>query len=509
MRVNEKVDVAFDNCSILWKDISMVRGWMIIVDGYIDSFGKGELHSSSIPKDVVKKDLSGSIISPGLFDSHMHLYQWAFSRKAVDLSGCRSVKEIIHSLQKERDSKIKNPYLEDLGILFGVDYDESRFPKGDDLTGNYLDQYFPDIPVIIRRICGHKAILNKRAIQELDISLESEKGGIIVEDEAMRCSWKLDLSRDVQAGLLDEAVSEMISRGLTGGLDIIHHEVLKRQQKAIKELQKDIRLSTCVDLGGEPSGHFGSHIFGDWSDFMSSHKDLSKNGQVIFSKYFLDGSIGARTASFSRDYMDAPREKTLMDASSLGDEMESSLKAGLIPMVHAIGDEAVSLFMDRFTELEGPSRIEHMEEIKKQDLASTKDHRFAVSMQPNFHRNWGGIGGMYDRALGEKWRSLNRFQDILEKANILAFGSDMMPMDPLYGIRASMDRSDPGRGLGLCDAIMCYSNKARSISIPGTWNEDPYSAGVLADLSIFDMDMKEVEYTIINGKLAYSGFDQY
>jgi predicted amidohydrolase YtcJ len=78
-------------------------------------------------------------------------------------------------------------------------------------------------------------------------------------------------------------------------------------------------------------------------------------------------------------------------------------------------------------------------------------------MQPNFLR-WARDGGLYHDRLGEaRTAASNRFSDLRSAGVPLAFGSDGMPLDPLYGVQQTVTAPDPGQRLDVTEALRAYT----------------------------------------------------
>ncbi|MHA1171781.1 MAG: amidohydrolase family protein [Candidatus Heimdallarchaeota archaeon] len=111
-------------------------------------------------------------------------------------------------------------------------------------------------------------------------------------------------------------------------------------------------------------------------------------------------------------------------------------------VTHAIGDEAIDLVLDTFERINKPEiitagrhRIEHAEYLLDEKLARANKLGIILSMQPNFPGRWGRPGQLYEIRLGsEKYKLLNNFRKIIDSKAKLSFGSDNMPLSPLFGI---------------------------------------------------------------------------
>ena len=162
-----------------------------------------------------------------------------------------------------------------------------------------------------------------------------------------------------------------------------------------------------------------------------------------------------------------------MDVGELLDLIVRSAGAGKVPILHAIGGEAlrqasrVSLAaLDRESGLAGLGvRIEHAEELLAEWPGRWLPGFHGFSMQPNFVRAWQQPGGMYESRLGAaRSLSLNPFETVLEAGFDLGFGSDGMPFGPLYGIPGSTGHPAPGQTLTVGRALSAYTLGSAGLS---------------------------------------------
>jgi predicted amidohydrolase YtcJ len=241
-------------------------------------------------------------------------------------------------------------------------------------------------------------------------------------------------------------------------------------------------------------------------------------------KLMTDGAISSRSAYVYDDYDDKEGEKgfALYDKQQLDDMILKVHNANLQIAAHAIGDRAISDVIDSIEKNIDEAdckvalhRIEHAEILRKEDIIRSKKLNLVYSMQPNFVWRWGlvGVNSMYEQRLGKERTMLNNpFRWVLDNDLIVAFGSDGMPLGPLYGIKGALFHSNPELRLTLEEAIKCYTIypaiTAREEKIKGT-----IEPGKLADLVVLNKNLDEIEleefhdvevlYTIIGGKVVY------
>ncbi len=242
----------------------------------------------------------------------------------------------------------------------------------------------------------------------------------------------------------------------------------------------------------------------DWEDglplFCNSPNDPTV---VLFSKFFLDGSIGARTASFHKDYVDGPSPGPFLSKEELLERIYRSHQNGLVPMVHVIGDRATGMVLDLIKEIDGPIRLEHVEGIRKKDQRKLNDPRVALCLQPNFQGNWGGEGDLYEQALGPGRSELNRFRDILRSSAHVCFGSDMMPLGPMYGIMSAMQHQDQGQSITFSEALRSYTKESFRLSGLEREGGNGLHAGSSANIAVYKQGSLRPFLTIKDGRIVH------
>jgi predicted amidohydrolase YtcJ len=144
--------------------------------------------------------------------------------------------------------------------------------------------------------------------------------------------------------------------------------------------------------------------------------------------------------------------------------------------VHAIGDKAVEQVVRCHEQLPGQRpgtgdqgsgnplrhRIEHAELLSDSLISRIARLNIVLGVQPAFEFEWGGPDRMYALRLGERWRSTNPYRHLLDSGVRLAGGSDapITPIDPVAGIRAAIERPDPGQTIGGEEALAMFTTAA-------------------------------------------------
>jgi hypothetical protein len=135
-----------------------------------------------------------------------------------------------------------------------------------------------------------------------------------------------------------------------------------------------------------------------------------------------------------------------------------------------------------------------------------------ASVQPNFLK-WAREGGLYETRLGvERTRESNPFASLLEAGVPLAFGSDTMPLGPLFGIEQAVTAPAPEQRIGVTEALRAYTHGAAYAG----FDEDRMGTverGKLADLVVLEESPWTVEpdgvgdidvaMTVVGGRVVY------
>jgi hypothetical protein len=396
-------------------------------------------------------DLDGRVLLPGFIDAHTHLDIVGRRQVDADLSGADSPADCVDLLADAAD--VHDEW------LLGFGYDESTWSERRYLTRDDLDRVSEDRPVAAFREDLHVVSVNSVA---LDRYLESmpaadvrrEGGnptGVLVEGALDVIDDAIEPDREQLRSYLLAAQRVAHERGVTGVHDMIRSPDAPR---IYRDLDREDRLTLRVRLNY-------------WSDFLdavletglrSNHgTDRVRPGAI---KTFTDGSIGGRTARLSRPYADDPDERGtwVVDPAAFRALANRVADADLQLAAHAIGDEAIDLAVDTLDGIEGMRhRIEHAEVLTDELVATLGNSDVVVSAQPNFHR-WAREDGLYAARLGDQRRiESNRFGALADAGATLAFGSDCMPFDPLFGIEQAVNAPTAAQRLDVTDALQAYT----------------------------------------------------
>jgi predicted amidohydrolase YtcJ len=123
---------------------------------------------------------------------------------------------------------------------------------------------------------------------------------------------------------------------------------------------------------------------------------------------------------------------------------------GLPCAIHAIGDRAIDNVLTAFEQAPplksgGRHRIEHLQMIRRKDIARLKRLGVVASMQPS---HCPSDIDLIEKYWGPRGRNCYLFKTLGQRGIPLAFGSDapIEPLDPLAGIHDAVNRRGGKKG---------------------------------------------------------------
>ena len=123
-----------------------------------------------------KIDAQGKPIYPGFIDAHCHFTGYATDRWKSDLVGTKSWEEIVKKIKKYSETAPKF-------WLYGRGWDQNDWAVKEYPTKEKLDELFPNRPVYLKRVDGHAAIANQKALDLAKITTETKILGGDIEQK--------------------------------------------------------------------------------------------------------------------------------------------------------------------------------------------------------------------------------------------------------------------------------------------------------------------------------------
>jgi predicted amidohydrolase YtcJ len=97
-------------------------------------------------------------VYPGFHDAHCHFWAYAQTLTEVDLTGSSSFDEVVNRLVQFQKTNTQT-------WITGRGWDQTRWTENTFPNKDTLDVLFPDIPILIRRVDGHAALANSKALK--------------------------------------------------------------------------------------------------------------------------------------------------------------------------------------------------------------------------------------------------------------------------------------------------------------------------------------------------------
>ena len=514
-----QVDLAILNANIRTMDSQVPRAEaMVISNEHIIAMGSNDEVALFQTYATETIDMGGRTILPGFIDTHAHLASLGRKKLHLDLGNATSLGEALQLVQKRVNESPSGK------LILGYNWDESQWKKPRYITKKDLDPIAPKNPVILIRVCGHLISVNSVTLKHL--VLDSSTSGIDRDEKSGELTGIL---RDIPVDTCnfqsnDEDLAKALQEGCryanSVGITSVHENLYKLQLPYLNEYlklrQKDqltVRIyvnleAKLIDLlagFGLPTG------LGD---------DYLRLGGV---KAFIDGSLGAQTAAISQPYHDKPESNGLIlfDEEDYRFLIATANELGLQVSTHAIGDRAIELVIRVHEKASRPDFVKklrhniiHAEFLTHPLIKRVKKLDLLLLQQPNFVHRWGFPDGMYDARLGpERAAQLNNFRHILDAGIRVAFGSDCMPMDPLYGIYSAATHPNPATRISVEEAICLYTIDAAFASFDEK-KKGSLAPGKLADFVVlsanpFEMTPAELKgvkvlATYVGGRCVFS-----
>jgi predicted amidohydrolase YtcJ len=402
-------------------------------------------------------DLDGRMLLPGFIDAHTHMVEAGKHLVHADLSDARSSDEAV-SLLTEHANGTEREW------ILGYGYDESDWTESRYLDRADLDDVSTDRPVVAFREDMHTAGVNDVALDRLvermpDDDIRTDKGdptGVIVEGALGPIREAIAPDRDETRDLLLAAQEHAHELGVTGVHDMVRNSHAPRVYRDL-DLAGDLALRVRINYWSDHLDALGE------TGLATNHgSGFVRTGGV---KTFTDGSLGGRTAKLTEPYADESGEtgQWVVPPSELRDLVRQATDADFQMTAHAIGDAAIDAVLDAYEQTDADAarhRIEHAELLSEQAIERLADSGTVASVQPNFLK-WAGEDGLYDARLGsDRRKRSNPFGDLLDAGVRLAFGSDCMPLDPLFGIQQTVNAPVECQRLSTTEALRAYTRGA-------------------------------------------------
>lgn len=492
---------------------------MAIDKGKIIETGSNEQITQKYQSEQTLR-LNGKTILPGFIDAHCHFTGNATDLWKCNLVGTSSFEEVI--------SKVKS-YAENAPMtwIYGRGWDQNDWDIKKFPNNKILNELFPNRPVFLKRIDGHAALVNQKALDLAGITSKTKVNG-----------GSIEIVNGQLSGILIDNAMQLVDQIIPPISDSLSKVYFKRTE----EICFSFGLTGVHDCGvsehtielldaEQQAGALRMKVYALLSDDSLYYEKWIKKGiykthylNVGGFKVYADGALGSRGASLIHDYSDQKNWKgfLLSDQKHFINIAEKLINSPLQMVTHAIGDSANRFILKTYAQvLKGPNtrrwRIEHAQVINKNDFKLFGAYDVIPSVQPTHATSdmyWAG-----DRLGNERIGGAYAYKELLEQNKMMPLGTDFPVEDisPFKTFYAAVVRKDakgfPEKGFQKENAL------SREETIRGMTIWAAYAAfedkekgslekGKAADFIILDTDLMTCdENKILNTKVLATYLD--
>ncbi len=392
-----------------------------------------------------KIDAEGKAIFPGFIDAHCHFTGFATDRWKCDLTGTDSFEEIVSKLQLySKDAPME--------WLYGRGWDQNDWVTKEYPDKRILDSLFPNRPVFLKRIDGHAALVNQRALDLTGVTINTVvKGGSV------------EIKKGKLTGILIDNAMDLVDKKIPELSDIL----AKKYYLDIQQLCFAVGLTGVHDCGvsehtvnmvdeQQKAGKLKMKIFALLSDSAAYYDKWIAKGPYITDrlhvggfKLYADGALGSRGACLLQAYSDKPDWKgfLLSDPAYFTEVAKKVASSKMQLCTHAIGDSGNRQMLQTYASvLKGKNdrrwRIEHAQLVNENDFHFFSDYNIIPSVQPTH-----ATSDMYwaeSRVGASRIRNAYAYQQLLKLNGWLPLGTDFPVEDisPFKTFFAAVVRKD-------------------------------------------------------------------
>ena len=470
---------------------------------------------------------TSTYVFPGINDAHVHLGSAGRTKLNVDLTGVKSLTEMLSKIQSFANAASSGHW------LIGGNWDHTLWAQKVLPTRQDLDKVTGNHPTFLGRIDGHIAIANSAALTAAGITGKTAppQGGAIDLDASGNPTGIL---RESAQSLIEKvipppshedrrrgdelAIADAIAHGITSVQDFSDWEDFLVYEELEKESKLNLRITEWLPFKAPILDLIRMRNHHDMSDPML---------HTGFLKGFMDGSLGSRTAALKSPYADDPSNTGLPQYTQdqLNQMAVERAQLGFQLGFHAIGDKATSMALDAYSQpgvsTTARNRIEHAQVVDPADIPRFKQLGVIASMQPNHlltDMNWAEARlGPQRAAYSYAWKAF------LDVGVPLAFGTDypVEPITPFRGLYAAVTRKNeagtktyfPENKLTRGQALYAYTQGSAYAEFAEK-HKGKLAPGYDADFILVDRDLYKivppailhtvVEETYVAGQLSYA-----
>jgi len=218
----QKVDLILHNGNIYTVDSAFTKQQaMVVKDGKILEIGSNDFILNYYASDSII-NLDGQFVYPGFIDAHCHFYGYGKGLGEVNLMNTVSFEEVIDkTIEFYKNNKasleLRSPKtgLSQNNWLIGRGWDQNDWENKNFPNKRILDSLFPHIPVLLKRVDGHAALVNQKALSLANINEKSVvNGGEFIKQNGKLTGVLIDNAIDAVEKLIPQPDEAFIRKAL-------------------------------------------------------------------------------------------------------------------------------------------------------------------------------------------------------------------------------------------------------------------------------------------------------
>ncbi len=455
----ESVDLIIHNARIHTMDEQLnIEDAVAIKDGLIVEVGPERQilnkYSADEYIDAAQRD-----VYPGFEDAHAHLLGFARRKTMVELAGSKSYEEMLLRLEKF-EAKYEPE------VLVGFGWDQSLWGMTELPDNKKLNERFPDIPVFIRRVDGHSALVNQKMIEVSrlmeqlgDLPAGIEGGQVVLNDDGSPTGMLVDNAMGLMWNELPEISEEEVKKMMLE----IQHDLFVYGITGIHEAGIDddgLKLLEEMVSNGELELNIYGMLYPTKNNISFARKNgiyTNKNLIIRSFKVVGDGALGSRGACMKEPYSDKPGHLGFLTTpmERIREIARICEETGYQMNTHAIGDSTNKLILNINREMfeRNPDhrwRLEHAQVVDVEDIPLFGKSATLPSVQPTHaisDQRWAE-----ERIGHERLKGAYAYKSLLDQYGMVALGTDfpIEDLNPFRTIHAAVNRNtlenDPPEG---------------------------------------------------------------
>ncbi len=353
--------VIYHGAEVAGQDAVAVGGGRILALGPVDRLRR------QFPGATVRR-VAGRFL-PGFLDGHLHLLSYGRALGELDLAGLAAPKarDVLLAARGAQDGWLRGRGAS-ASLLVELARDQNLLRRLAPLRvwAHDLHTLLSD-PGSVRALGLDRHVPPGGAVEQGPDGLPT---GLLREAAALPLAAAADQDQGGAEAAVERAIRDLWRRGIVGAVTFETPEGVAAVASATGRLPFQAyvyQTAASIGRGQRP-------------------RRLGRRSALVGAKFFLDGTLGSRTAWLRAPYADAPGTGLPRhDPEDLRGSMRSLARRGFSLAVHAIGDAAAQAALGLLESLppaEAPHRIEHLQLVPEGFAERLAAADVTASIQP-------------------------------------------------------------------------------------------------------------------------------